>query len=1816
MKNRGKNKKKQWKRILKNISTELHDAAKHRELTAAGFVVKKENEVKIAKGDKEAAKDHPEIPTAVSFVESVCRPRRRSVFQRSIDVWDGEQMKSGSDSVKSMPIAQNLPPQPELICPAGQSYNPSTVDHQVLLLHVAREEVKAQAVANPRAVRKQKKRPKLTQAKLEALRIKSKAKGKRPTAKELAKQMHTDLENIPKLVKEIRKEVRQQEARRQRRQLRAAIRKHEKAPKFPTSFQLPGELAPSLRQLKTDGTWMREVEFKRNKLPRARKTLEKKAETTSYLSTLLLFIVSPIIAVIILKLVQRLRYKVPFRREHKATRFRFRNRDKIRYYAIRLSRNFNAIASKSRDEQRKLIIGYVKRLFSGDSEGRNPLLRQRNLPRSFFEPDSGDESGDMPEDLKLMVNRVRILSYLGRDVVQALSGVISTIELRAKSHLFRDGDPEDKIYVVKSGRLDLKVTDKDGHATVIHEVTTGGNPYSLLAIVDAMNNRTPRYHDIEAVAVTPSKVICLAISDLIKVCRKYPPANLRLAQMIIIRLHRVTFAALHNFFGLDKELFSQEPQTFLKDSAVELFLRCLGEGNKNVSNDDPHALKRSKSKTARLMPAGSVTADHLVPTRKLAATSSSTAAKTVESGPTVAAAGTGSLDEVGSLVSTASVSKLLELGEVADSAMGCAALSSPAGYAKAQVGLVRAAQEDLARLFGISEGAAAFEDGMINVVEVSPGELIAKEMELQPALYYVLSGAFVVTQLSTVAGPGVMKSVPVLHCMPGELIGLMCVITGEANNCSAQASVTSRVAVLSRDDFFRLVRSYPQVLINAANLVSLRLSRLLRLADFAIEWHGVDAGKALYKQGDGSNYVYVVLNGRFREVHKNFDGSRNVIAESGRGAFLGYVEVTSAKPRMNTVLAIRDSEVVKMPSILLNWLKRLTPHPVSRFIQLLSDRLMQPTAYGILEGGPTSSTSFGPLVTGSYAEGVNNGGVPQQSQLNAAGSGGAMTNLRAIAILATSPDINTEAFTLELQHAMSVFGSSIRLTSGIVKKRLGENALESINDYRLCSWLSHQEDVHRMVFYIADSHCSPSAWTRRCLRQADCVVLLALASADEPTKLSPIEQAMSCLTTKVTKILVLLYPLETEYPPAKRTAAWLNARPWVTQHYHIRCPPRALNPTVKNLIAYYSKVFLLEEPNQHSDMSRLARYLTGQAVGLVLGGGGAKGAAHVGVIRVLQEAGIPIDMVGGTSIGALIGAMWSEETRVAQLSQRARDFARVFKSIWPKLRDITYPTVSLFSGYEFNSHIESIFKDRQIEDLWVPYFCITTDISNCKMRVHTSGSLWRYVRASMSLSGYMPPLCDPVDGSYLLDGGYVNNVPADVMVSFGAKTIYAVDVGSVYDTNLTNYGDWLSGWWLIYQRFFRWWGPPIRVPNFTEIQSRLAYISCIRQLEEVKASGICHYLRPPIDRFMTLQFAAFEEIMSVGHKYAKETLTMWQETGAYQQMIPALYKRARSGSSSSSGIGSTHRNARSVSIGVAPALPNLGNVAAADENVEQSSSLADSGVSELHINRRLGSMENVSYKDLTSGETRSRPDFDGEWCKTWLRLHPDRISHLAMGSTAFDKPDDAKFLSMAEQWLYAPTTRLKEKHHRHRQHLFNHPLGADLVKSVTLDSVMKRRHHSPGDTPPSPSPSGSEVETHRVAAGGGRSHSRHSNRVDGNSSEDDFLVTASDPELSSLRISSEGRVPASPTVLPSQSAPQSSSDRRVRQANVTEMAGVEGAENVEEEGVGGEDADPMVTVVRTRQHRLHRRGSLNKVLREPLFPYRASGATEFTGSSD
>ncbi|KAG8540212.1 hypothetical protein GDO81_019679 [Engystomops pustulosus] len=223
-------------------------------------------------------------------------------------------------------------------------------------------------------------------------------------------------------------------------------------------------------------------------------------------------------------------------------------------------------------------------------------------------------------------------------------------------------------------------------------------------------------------------------------------------------------------------------------------------------------------------------------------------------------------------------------------------------------------------------------------------------------------------------------------------------------------------------------------------------------------------------------------------------------------------------------------------------------------------------------------------------------------------------------------------------------------------------------------------------------------------------------------------------------------------------------------------------------------------------------------------------------------------------------------------------------SVFKKVLDLTYPITSMFSGAAFNNSISCIFKDKQIEDLWIPYFNITTDITASAMRVHTDGCLWRYVRASMSLSGYMPPMCDPKDGHLLMDGGYINNLPADVARSMGAKVVIAIDVGSRDETDLTNYGDSLSGWWLLWKR----WNPladRVKVLNMAEIQTRLAYVCCVRQLEMVMNSEYCEYIRPPIDRYGTLEFGKFDEICDVGFQHGNTVFNVWGRSGVIEKML-------------------------------------------------------------------------------------------------------------------------------------------------------------------------------------------------------------------------------------------------------------------------------------------------------------------------------------------
>ncbi|KAI0986668.1 hypothetical protein GJ496_005408 [Pomphorhynchus laevis] len=312
------------------------------------------------------------------------------------------------------------------------------------------------------------------------------------------------------------------------------------------------------------------------------------------------------------------------------------------------------------------------------------------------------------------------------------------------------------------------------------------------------------------------------------------------------------------------------------------------------------------------------------------------------------------------------------------------------------------------------------------------------------------------------------------------------------------------------------------------------------------------------------------------------------------------------------------------------------------------------------------------------------------------------------------------------------------------------------------------------------------------------------------------------------------------------------------------------------------------------------------------------------------------------------------------------------KSLTNKILDLTYPVVAMFTGSVFNNIIENIFGDVQIEDLWIPYFCVTTDISESKMRIHTSGKLWPYVRASMSLSGYFPPLCDPSDGHLLVDGGYINNLPADIIRRMGAYEVIAVDVGSRDETEFTNYGDSVSGWWLLWKKINPW-ASAVKIPDMAEIQTRLAYVSCQQQLEFVKQMIRCEYIRPPIDRFGSLQFGAFQELREIGYTYGKAVFHNWPISSMPKESSneSATYLPTNSQRSSILSVSSDDDifNAQNTSANASSTINNFDNFIN-QLSIEDEGLTNDSRISPIaFVDDRTFSSDAFSIADNSSGDS-------------------------------------------------------------------------------------------------------------------------------------------------------------------------------------------------------------------------------------------------------
>ncbi|XP_039765405.1 neuropathy target esterase sws isoform X1 [Pararge aegeria] len=1097
---------------------------------------------------------------------------------------------------------------------------------------------------------------------------------------------------------------------------------------------------------------------------------------------------------------------------------RFRKRDKMLFYGRRMLRKVKSISNSGQGRKRRAVMRFARKLLQLKKESAPEQLKVLEPPAEYLEEDLTSDDR-VPPDALYMLHSIRVFGHFEKPVFLMLCKHTEILNLPAGSFLFKVGDTDENVYVVQNGRVNVYITNQDGTSLSLKIVRAGESVTSLLSFTDVLTGHSQPYKTVNAKALEDSQVIKLPMRAFQEVFKEYPDIFVRVIQIIMVRLQRVTFTALHQYLGLSAELVNpgrekRRPTTTASPGKSGKFVVDCGTSMHSPHHSERNLLDHMQEGHQTSSPIhiqGRKPRPDMVPD-----VTSNTPQNTPQQQPDVQPTSSFQRSKEGSSFKKHNTDTMDEQA------------------------LLQIATEAFVKELGLENDDLL--KGNVQVRDLPAGTYIMKEeshklyysimgepeIVQDVALVYLLSGALLVSQ-KVAEGEG---EVHMFTAYPGEVEGGLAVLTGEPSFFSIRAKHFSRIGLLSKTTVYSIMRERPSVVLHIANTVVKRLSPFVRQVDFALDWVFLESGRAVYRQDEESGSTFIVLSGRLRSVITHPNGKKELVGEYGKGDLVGIVEMVTQTRRSTTVMAVRDSELAKLPEGLFNAIKLRFPVVVTRLINLLGHRILgswqKPTA-GL--GGAAAIESR-----------------PSQH------------NFSTVAVVPVSDDVPLTAFTYELYHSLCAIGPTVRLTSDVIRKLLGLTIMDPNNEYRLSSWLAQQEDKHKVALY----QCDPSLtqWTQRCIRQADCILIVALG--DKQPSIGKIEKEIERLAIRTQKELVLLH--REGGPNPSGTVHWLNMRTWVSQHHHVRCPHRMFTRKSQYRISeLYSKV-LMSEASVHSDFSRLARWLTGTAVGLVLGGGGARGAAHVGMIRAIQEAGIPIDMVGGVSIGAFMGALWCMERNITTVTQKARDWSQKMTQWGKQLMDLTYPATSMFSGRQFNTTIKSTFGEVHIEDLWLPYFTVTTDISSSCMRVHRHGSLWRYIRASMSLSGYMPPLCDPVDGHLLLDGGYVNNLPADVMRSLGAKHILAIDVGSQDDTDLTNYGDDLSGWWLLWKR----WNPfttPVKVPNLPDIQSRLAYVSCNRQLEEVKTSDYCEYIRPPIDSYKTLQFGSFDEIREVGYRH-------------------------------------------------------------------------------------------------------------------------------------------------------------------------------------------------------------------------------------------------------------------------------------------------------------------------------------------------------------
>ena len=573
-----------------------------------------------------------------------------------------------------------------------------------------------------------------------------------------------------------------------------------------------------------------------------------------------------------------------------------------------------------------------------------------------------------------------------------------------------------------------------------------------------------------------------------------------------------------------------------------------------------------------------------------------------------------------------------------------------------------------------------------------------------------------------------------------------------------------------------------------------------------LTWELVEraGGEVLFDEGAPSDALYVVVSGRMQASVTDPDGQSRVVGEIGRGESVGEMGAFTQEPRRATVTALRDSLLARIELSVFQKMLEACPELTLNLNRVIIERLQRQNVSQKPEHNLIN------LAVVPIGEGLGAGQLLQE-------------------------------LVVELQrHDIQ----ALHLTSAMIDAAAGRpgaaQAMDSDQQAHrwLLRYLDELEERYALIFYEADARSTP--WTLRCLRQCDEVLLLADAAGS--AELSEVEA--TCLqggrsATGARQTLLLRHSLGGRW--AVGTPAFLAKRPRVYRHFHLRV-------------------------GLTTDLARLARFLSGRAVGLVLAGGGARGLAHIGVYRALEEAGLAIDAFGGTSIGSVLAAAMACDWRWRQVYEVNRGH---FSS--NPTRDFSFlPIVSLLTGRKLDRILASETTGACIEELWQPFFCVSSSYTHAREVVHERGDLKRAILASMAIPGIFPPVAR--GNELLLDGGLFNNLPVDVMARSGVRHIIAVDLRPQGTTvEKVGFTELPSNWELLRDRLRPKSRRRYAVPSLVATMIAASMLNSEQKTASL-IGDVDLLITPEVANFGLLDWKSFDAIVERGYEQAGQVL--------------------------------------------------------------------------------------------------------------------------------------------------------------------------------------------------------------------------------------------------------------------------------------------------------------------------------------------------------